>query len=429
MVGAHNSLSSLLLTEVPDLVLVRCVCHSLHLCAERACKELPRQLEFLIRECHNYFSLRPKRLQDYQKFCEVYRAKVPRKIPKLAGTRWLAREAAVEVVLEQWDELRCFFRKAVTDDKCYSAEQILSIMDIPAYKAFLVFLKLTLTPICKTNKLFQSDSIDTFILFEDLMLLFKSFLKKIVVPAQLEKIPDSQLVTFPFAQHLMHVQATYLGYDFEVLAKQLKESEQEDVRKRCMNFLALFCSQLQERLPKNLQILKNINLFRPESATSQGKTSISDLLTQFKRFNVAECEQEWSSLSDKKWDDISTAEKFWANVYFDVDSAKIPRFRNIASFALSLLSLPISNAFVERAFSVYNTVKNKLRNRLSLEVVQSILALRYYLKKQGITCVQFEPNDKMLSKFNSHMYDHIAQDVQVELNLALDSIDVDCFDV
>ncbi|CAB0006042.1 unnamed protein product, partial [Nesidiocoris tenuis] len=140
---------------VPDLVVVRCVCHSLHLCAEYACKELPRQLEYLIRECHNYFSLSPKRLAEYAKFYETNRSQPARRIPKLAGTRWLAREAAVNIVLDQWDELFNFFKRAMLKDKCYAAEQLVNIMNVPAYKAFLTFLKLSLNPICKTNLMFQ----------------------------------------------------------------------------------------------------------------------------------------------------------------------------------------------------------------------------------------------------------------------------------
>lgn len=175
MVGVHNSFSTLMKSVVPDLVVLKCICHSLHLCAENACKELPRQLEFFVREIYNYFSHSPKRIAEYKKLYFALTDKNPRKISKLSGTRWLARHDAIPSILNQWSELYEFFKKTKKDDKCFTAEQIVDIMDRPAYKAYLIFLlKTNLDVICKTNILFQSDDINPFVLFQDLFLLFKT---------------------------------------------------------------------------------------------------------------------------------------------------------------------------------------------------------------------------------------------------------------
>ena len=48
---------------------------------------------------------------------------------------------------------------------------------------------------------------------------------------------------------------------------------------------------------------------------------------------------------------------------------------------MALLTVPISNASVERAFSIYSVLKNKLRNKLSLELVQSLMMARFSLQK------------------------------------------------
>lgn len=66
MVGAHHSFATLLKAVVPDIIIVKCVCHSLHLCAEYACRELPKCLEFLVREIHSYFSHSLKRIVEYR---------------------------------------------------------------------------------------------------------------------------------------------------------------------------------------------------------------------------------------------------------------------------------------------------------------------------------------------------------------------------
>jgi len=145
-------------------------------------------------------------------------------------------------------------------------------MDCPACKAYMIFLKSNLQVICKTNFLFQSDDVSPFILFQDLSLLLKSMLKKIVVPDQLKKISDAQLVNYDFEQYLMHTDSIYFGYEFNLIFQTLVPQDQGNVKKVCQNFIIQFCKQLQKRLPDNLAILKQINIFSPEIAISQKKT-------------------------------------------------------------------------------------------------------------------------------------------------------------
>ncbi|XP_023235371.1 uncharacterized protein LOC111634762 [Centruroides sculpturatus] len=76
--------------DVSSLVVIRCVCHSLHLCAEKACQTLPRQLECLVREAHNWFSYSSTRKIQYESlFAAMNENSKPKKISKLSGTRWL----------------------------------------------------------------------------------------------------------------------------------------------------------------------------------------------------------------------------------------------------------------------------------------------------------------------------------------------------
>ena len=81
-------------------------------------------------------------------------------------------------------------------------------------------------------------------------------------------------------------------------------------------------------------------------------------------------------------------------------------FRDLAEFALKAYSLPISNALVERVFSRVTSVKTKLRNRLGLELLTSILRIKTSLVElTGKCCVAFEPSRAMLS-FDSSIYNY-----------------------
>ncbi|CAG4963162.1 unnamed protein product [Parnassius apollo] len=82
MIGEHHSVAALLKRDLPDIIIVNCTCHSLHYCAEKSSESMPRQLEFLIRECHNWFSYSSKRLEAYRDLYEIMnKSRAPKKIP------------------------------------------------------------------------------------------------------------------------------------------------------------------------------------------------------------------------------------------------------------------------------------------------------------------------------------------------------------
>ena len=51
-------------------------------------------------------------------------------------------------------------------------------------------------------------------------------------------------------------------------------------------------------------------------------------------------------------------------------------------------------------------IKYKLRNLLAIPMVESILSVRYGLKRRGENCSTFEILPAMLTRFNTTMYDH-----------------------
>ena len=58
MMGKNNSLSTLLKEEIPSLFVMKCICHSFHLCFSYACQKLPRSVEDLARDV-GLFSFSP----------------------------------------------------------------------------------------------------------------------------------------------------------------------------------------------------------------------------------------------------------------------------------------------------------------------------------------------------------------------------------
>ncbi|KAJ8960692.1 hypothetical protein NQ314_006032 [Rhamnusium bicolor] len=66
MMGEYNSVSSRFKELCPGIFILKCICHSLHLCSSQACKSLPRATEDLARNIYTFF-LR----YLYYHFCNV----------------------------------------------------------------------------------------------------------------------------------------------------------------------------------------------------------------------------------------------------------------------------------------------------------------------------------------------------------------------
>lgn len=110
--GKNKQLFTLLRDEVPlpNLQLIKCICHSLNICAANACGELPNALEFLIRESRSWFSHSTLRQLAYKDiFKTLNEGKLPPKIVQLSTTRWLSWYDSVKATLSQWLPLSTHF--------------------------------------------------------------------------------------------------------------------------------------------------------------------------------------------------------------------------------------------------------------------------------------------------------------------------------
>jgi len=68
MFGCRHSVRTLLEEEVPGIFLMKCICHSMALCASYAAEKLPNIVEDLIRDIYVYMKLSFKRQSEYKEF-------------------------------------------------------------------------------------------------------------------------------------------------------------------------------------------------------------------------------------------------------------------------------------------------------------------------------------------------------------------------
>lgn len=163
MVGCLYSLITLLRIGNPNITLIKCECHSLHLVESKSCDELSTVIDFTVKETHTWFANSAERRQTYTKLYEVLENSVPKKIPRLASTRRLSRLETVNVILDQWEALKLHC------NMCYhTAKQLSQVFKDQQNKPLLLFVRKTLKEVVRINKLFQGHDADITKLTENL---------------------------------------------------------------------------------------------------------------------------------------------------------------------------------------------------------------------------------------------------------------------
>jgi hypothetical protein len=185
--------------------------------------------------------------------------------------------------------------------------------------------------------------------------------------------------------------AAYLGYSFENGIKEAKLPVQEEqlLRKRCTDFTVALSKELQERLPVNIKTLQHMSLFSVEETLKHNKgreiIQVAELLG-FSAERIDRILSQWNNIHLQKWIITSDTVQFWAEVLKFSNAAGENPYADLCDLAITVLSLPHSNAQIERVFSQMNIVKSKLRNRMALPTLNAILRIRYGLKILGHTC-------------------------------------------
>ena len=83
---------------------------------------------------------------------------------------------------------------------------------------------------------------------------------------------------------------------------------------------------------------------------------------------------------------LNTTVEFWSRiVQFQTCLGDKP-FKELATYALNCLTNPISNAVVERTFSLVTAVKTKQHNRMGLELLNAIIRIRSKLQFSDSCC-------------------------------------------
>lgn len=403
VMGSVVGFQAQLQREVPHVFVLGCVCHSFALCANTASKHLPSWLEAFIKNICFYFLRSSERNSQFQLLQEVVHTE-RHKILKLCETRWLSREAVIERILEQWDDLHLFFQSKAATDDVDGAGLIFQTMNTLGTKHMLLFLCYILGRVNCMNLEFQAENFRLHKVFSSVSEQYHYLLSLFIKP---EALQPAFLDDVDPADPLMHRHLTSIELGGRCQAHLLRQplfEYEAKFRKDMLAFLVELCVQIRSRFPLSHDgVLARMQILEPKSAFDANKPSIIPLAIQFPNLvsdnNLDKLSDQWRELKFCKGDLYYLSDKdppaFWMEVKKLRDLNGRPKFDILSEFMCSLVAMPLSSASIERIFTQLNTVKTKQNNKLFCETVSNRILARQAVRRDG-GCYTWNPSINMV---------------------------------
>nr|XP_029727988.1 uncharacterized protein LOC115266161 [Aedes albopictus] len=250
MMGSQNSVMKLLKNDCPDLIVVKCTCHSLALCASYACEALPPYVEQLLRDIYSYLSHSPKRSAEFKTIQEILELD-PLKMLHPSQTRWLSLEAVVSRNLERLSELKLFFSFQQNYDQNQTARRILTHLNDPMTKPILEFLNYVLPLVNRLNRKFQSEASEYIGIYGEMKAFYLLLLNNLCGDKYIKNLRN---INAPdFEENILPLHSIYVGLAAEESIKTggMDEQRKKTFKEICRNFYVELVKQVKKRFNFN----------------------------------------------------------------------------------------------------------------------------------------------------------------------------------
>ena len=401
MMGIHTGVRGLLRKACPYLLSAHCAAHksALVIADVEKLHPLVKEVDSVLKDTHNFFSRSPKKYQAWKRYAKSHGITACR-FPMFNTTRWFSRMVCIRTMIHNLPRLILFLSLPQVQQQLDGASVLLEkISQVDTIMAMHGICD-ALEPLEHFRLFFQSDDIlphavksrlETTcaaldVLTEDGALggsNLRSFWKGLKLPCWSSK---------PVANR-RPVSVELLGaYDVQ-LVEDFLTSFTKDIK-----------SHLQERFPES-DVLECFHIFDPKSylglqmgsqLDSFGITELKQILKHVGHANLSSklidlsdpvvlhqiFKQEFPAMKLALWQRSRRRvnlhmSSVWAEFKEAGRDLTMPYMFRLVMFGLIV---PLNTACVERGFSHHGIIKNKLRTRLKVVHVDSLLRVKLLCK-------------------------------------------------
>lgn len=390
--GINKSVYQKILNENPHAVAAHCNDHILHNCAKHALKMMSFDTENLINKIFAEFSTSSKKTVQLKECFDFFESEY-KNIFKNVPTRWLSLFQALERILRNWEALKKYFIEDVGLENCSPVikdiigdqKRELAPQNKPTGKElYLYFVHNFMASFQNIILILQKENF-TIVSLHKTMLEFRNSLQKrlrdqfygMTVHQALKKKYICSDLTEKFIREANLTYQRAIDYLNKWFPFDNKFYQAID----CLDFTADKTPSLDQILElwSYLPSSKNTNDIPPD-----------ELYEEINKLEHWVQKYPQSSSSD----DVSSKWK----LFFKDNQAP-----NLLKILQYVLSIPVSNAGVERIFSVMGFIWTDERNRLSVESVRSELCICFNIP---FSCTELKEkvkdNKKLLRAVSSN---------------------------
>jgi hypothetical protein len=358
--GRHQSVFTKLLKENDKILKANCLCHVLHNTAKHGLIKYPLDVHNLVIKIYSHFSVSSKRLESL-KSCYEFTDNTFSKIVKHIPTRWLTLFEGIKRLIANLNEIKSYF---IGIDQ----EEVPEVI-------FNFIWERSEHPISK-SEIYLHFSLEYMRLFNETILILE---KRSTNSTQLYDI-----MTTLRGKLNNRIDYKFFGSDLNEKLQLFALNERKEIEKnllysykKAINYLELwfdFNKSIYERFTAlNLEnpldynsIIEIVNYFNLDV----DKNSLFDecFLLNDKLKNLT---QEHKSLE---------IDKLWCLML------KNGNLQNLRKIVECVLAIPVSNAFVERVFSIMKNLWSDERNKLNVDLIKAEICIKINF---NLSCSEF----------------------------------------
>lgn len=350
--GKHHSVYQLLSSANSRILKANCPAHIAHNTCKHACDQLSVDIESLVLKIYSHFSVSASRREELRAFFAFVDIEW-REILRHVCTRWLSLHPAVDRLLQSWPALTSYFRSLGETCPLALRRTFEDEEKTAAAEIYLWF-------------------------FHNVGCVFDTLVRKLEETNLCITDVYEEVGKFK-VKMLQRKEDSFFGYQTkQLMDKQVSAAQRSKQKNDFLKFydsVIAYIDKWFDFSSENVMMkLKPIGLHKELSFTDLEQVVVALKMTEtvsmdqlYEEFCASKEEIKKATQDTTK----STSEK-WVTVFQILGKANLINMFRIVSF---VLSVPGSNAFVERIFSLMNIKWSDSRNRCSTELIKNELQI------------------------------------------------------
>ncbi|KAL4104819.1 hypothetical protein QTP88_020095 [Uroleucon formosanum] len=353
--GVRNSVYQKLLEKHPETKIIKanCNCHVIHNASRNSMKQLTYDVENLVLKVYAEFSNSAKRVKELQIFFEEFEIEY-RKVLRHGPTRWLSLFNAVDRLIMSWPAVSSYF-KYRGEEKCHQVIWMF-VKNIDTTEMTDLSRKVTL-PECFLYFIHHYMNI----LSEAILILETNSVTSVDLHNVMQGLKD---------KIENRLNDSFYGAKVTRSISSLQENERVMFKKEANEVYKNTIDYLKKNYDFNDSIFKMFSNFNLKNKIIEYDDAIKSV--NLLGLNNIEEDRIYDEVKNVQgvWPELSKMNLSWVELFKKNNFTELPKIIG------KIFSIPISNAFVERVFSLMGNLWSDERNRLSVEMVKSELCVK-----------------------------------------------------